>query len=185
MHVIIMIIIIWRADHPYSQLTAELRRTRLKTCSRSRHARAPLAASHINPLWPRSTAKIKSVWFFQREENRMVWKTLVAQQRTNAQVNSHVMALAGNRIGVTLVRGERFTHKPTMHPSCRGKVSRLTSWIKNQISGTKSRIPLKSMNAASSLLDTVSATRSLPLAQPSSGSPPKTRLLVGEDVSPL
>ena len=33
-------------------------------CSRSRHARAPLAASHINPLWPRSTAKIESVWFF-------------------------------------------------------------------------------------------------------------------------
>ena len=38
----------------------------------------------------------------------MVWKTLVAQQRTNAQLNSH-MALAGNRTGVTLVRGERFT----------------------------------------------------------------------------
>ena len=24
------------------------------------------------------------------EENRMVWKTLVAQQRTNAQLNSHI-----------------------------------------------------------------------------------------------
>ena len=32
----------------------------------------------------------------------MVWKTLVTQQRINAQLNSHV------------VRGERFTHKPTM-----------------------------------------------------------------------
>ena len=46
----------------------------------------------------------------------MVWKTLVAQQRTNAQINSH-MALAGNRTGVTLVRGERFMYKPTMPPS--------------------------------------------------------------------
>ena len=33
----------------------------------------------------------------------MVWKTLVAQQRTNVQLNSH-MTLAGNRTGVTLVR---------------------------------------------------------------------------------
>ena len=39
----------------------------------------------------------------------MVWKTLVAQQRTNAQLNSH-MALARNGIGFTLVRGGRFTH---------------------------------------------------------------------------
>ena len=45
----------------------------------------------------------------------MVWKTLVAQQKTNAQLNSH-MALAENRTRVTLVRGERITHKPTMPP---------------------------------------------------------------------
>ena len=50
----------------------------------------PLAASHINPLWPRSTAKTESVWFFQREENLKVWKTLKAQQRNNAQLNSHI-----------------------------------------------------------------------------------------------
>ena len=43
----------------------------------------------------------------------MVWKTLVAQQRTNAQLNSH-MALAGNRTEVTLVRGDPFTHTPTI-----------------------------------------------------------------------
>ena len=43
----------------------------------------------------------------------------------------------------------------------------------------------KAMNADSSSLGTVSATRSLPLAQPSSGSPPKARPRVGEDVSPL
>ena len=45
----------------------------------------------------------------------MVKKTLVAQQRANAQLNSH-MALVGNRTGVTLVKGERFTHKPTVAP---------------------------------------------------------------------
>ena len=54
--------------------------------------------------------------FFLREENWIVRKTLVAQQRTNAQLNSHIMAPAGNRTGVTLVRGKRFTHKPTVPP---------------------------------------------------------------------
>ena len=43
-------LIIWQADHPYSQLRAELQLQR-------RHARAPLAASHINPLWPPSIAR--------------------------------------------------------------------------------------------------------------------------------
>ena len=52
--------------------------------------------------------------FFLREENRIVLKTLVEQQRTNAQLNSHYMAPTWNRTGVTLVRGERFTHKPTV-----------------------------------------------------------------------
>ena len=47
----------------------------------------------------------------------MVWKTLEAQQRTNAQLNSH-MAPAGNRTKVTLVRGECFTHKPTVPHLC-------------------------------------------------------------------
>ena len=47
--------------------------------------------------------------FFPREENRTVWKTLIAQQRTNVQLNSHMAP-------VTLVRGERLTHKPTMPP---------------------------------------------------------------------
>ena len=88
--IIIIIIIIWGANHPYSQLCKRwIAKDAATMCSRSRYARGPLAANHINPLWPRSTAKIKSVWFFPREENRMVWKTLVAQQRTNAQLNSH------------------------------------------------------------------------------------------------
>ena len=56
--------------------------------------------------------RLKVFDFCLREENRVVWITLVAQQRTNAQLNSH-MAPTGNRTGVTLVRGERFTHKPT------------------------------------------------------------------------
>ena len=38
------------------------------------------------------------------------------QQRTIAQLNSH-MAMAGNRTGVTLVRGEPFTYKPTVSPN--------------------------------------------------------------------
>ena len=43
----------------------------------------------------------------------MVLETLRAQQRTNAQFNSH-MAWAWYRTTVTLVKGERYTHKPTM-----------------------------------------------------------------------
>ena len=43
----------------------------------------------------------------------MVWKTLVAQPRTNAQLKSQ-MALARYRTRVTLASGERFMHKPTM-----------------------------------------------------------------------
>ena len=64
----------------------------------------------------------------------MVRKTLVAQKRTNAQLNSH-MALAGNQMGVTLVRGERFTHKPTMPPkigSCSSPMF-LSAGIKQKI----------------------------------------------------
>ena len=44
----------------------------------------------------------------------MVWKTLVAQQRRNAELTTHIMALAEYRTRVTLVRGELFTHKPTI-----------------------------------------------------------------------
>ena len=47
----------------------------------------------------------------------MVRKTLVAQQRTTAN-STHIITITGNRTGVTLVRGERFTHKPTM-PRCK------------------------------------------------------------------
>ena len=43
----------------------------------------------------------------------MVWKTLVAQQRTNAQLNSHT-----DMAGYRMVRGERFTHKPTVNLLC-------------------------------------------------------------------
>ena len=68
----------------------------------------PATSTHYDHgAQPRS----KVFYFFLREENQIVWKTLVAQQRTNAQLNSH-MAPTGNRTGVTLVRGERFTHKP-------------------------------------------------------------------------
>ena len=111
-----LLIIIWGANQPSSQLRAELRRTRLQRVWQAGMQGCLLAASHIKPLWPQSTAKVESLWFFPREENRIVWKTLVAQQRTNAQLNSQ-MALAGNRTGVTLVRGERFTHKPTVPPN--------------------------------------------------------------------
>ena len=52
-----------------------------------------------------------------RDDNRRVWKTLLAQHRTNAQLNSH-MALAVNQTGVTLVRGERFTMNPISLHCC-------------------------------------------------------------------
>ena len=111
----IHVIIIWGANHPYSQLRAELRRTRLqrvREAGMQGRIQLPATSTHYDHgAQPRS----KVFDFFLREENRIVWKTLVAQQRTNAQLNSH-MAPTGNRTGVTLVRGERFTHKPTVPP---------------------------------------------------------------------
>ena len=80
----IIIIIIWDAYYPYSQLRAELQRTRLQRVRE---------AGMQGRLWLPGTSthydhgaqpEIESVWFFPREENWMVWKTLVAQQRTNA-----------------------------------------------------------------------------------------------------
>ena len=68
--------------------------------SRSRHARVPSAASHINPLLPQSTAKIESACFFLREDNQMVWNNprgTIENQRTTQLT---YMALAGNRTGV-------------------------------------------------------------------------------------
>ena len=64
-------------------------------CPRSWHARVALAASHINPSTEDSQIS-KEFDFFPREENQIVWETLVTQQRTNAQLNSH-MAPAGSR----------------------------------------------------------------------------------------
>ena len=50
----------------------------------------------------------------------MVWKTLVAQQRTNAQLNlqngSGRVSNQGH-LGERPARGERDTHKPTMPPA--------------------------------------------------------------------
>ena len=42
-------------------------------------------------------------------------KTHVVQERTNAQLYSHI-TLAGNRTRATGVRGKSFTHKPPMPP---------------------------------------------------------------------
>ena len=124
------------ANHPYSQLWAELRRTRLQ---RVREAGMqgrlwlPATSTHYDHG---AQPKIESIWFFTREENRMVWKTFVAQQRTNAQLNSH-MALARNQTRVTLVRGERFTHTPTVPPkvcfTCWALVATARSSVKQSI----------------------------------------------------
>ena len=60
-----IIIIIWRANHPSSQLhvRSELWRTRLHVREAGMQGVA-LAASHINPLRPRSTAKDRKCLMF-------------------------------------------------------------------------------------------------------------------------
>ena len=101
------------AYHPYSQLRAELRRTllqRVREAGMQGRIQLPATPTHYDHG---AQPRLKVFDFFLREENRIVWKTLVAQQRTNAQLNSH-MAPTGNQTRVTLVRGERFTHKPTV-----------------------------------------------------------------------
>ena len=108
-------IIIWGANHPYLQLRAELRRTRLQVFEKLAFKGAFGCQPHQPIVTTEHSQRSKVFDCFLREENRMVWKTLVAQQRINAQLNSN-LAPAVNQSGVTLVRGERFTHKPTMPP---------------------------------------------------------------------
>ena len=121
-----IIIIIWRANHPYSQLRAELRRTllqRVREAGMQGCLWLPATSAHYDHgAQPRS----KVFDFFPGEENRIVCKTLVVQKRTNAQLNSHI-ALAGNRTGVTLVRGEHFKHKPTMPPDIQNNSQKVST----------------------------------------------------------
>ena len=91
---------------------AELRRTRLQ---RVREAGMqgrlwlPATSTHYDHG---AQPRLKVFDFFPREENRSL-ENPCGTAENQRQHNSH-MALAGNRTGVTLVRGERFMHKPTM-----------------------------------------------------------------------
>ena len=93
------------ANHPYSQLRAELRRTRLQRVREAgmqgRFWLASTSTHYEQGAQPRS----KVFDFSRGRKTGWSGKPLVAQQRTNAQLNSH-MAPTGNRTGVTLV-GER------------------------------------------------------------------------------
>ena len=83
-------LIIWGANHPYSQLRAELRRTRLqrvREAGMQGRIQLPATSTHYDHgAQPRSKVFIFFLW----EENRIVWKTLVAQQRTNAN-STHIL----------------------------------------------------------------------------------------------
>ena len=107
---VIIIIIIWGANRPYSQLELNCEGRGFNVFEKQ----ACKGAFSSQPHQPIVITKhSQDRFFFLREDNRIIWNTLVAQQRTVAQLNSH-MAPTGNRTGVTLVTGERFTHKPTV-----------------------------------------------------------------------
>ena len=66
------------------------------------------------PIMTTEHSQRSKVFDFSRgKKTGWFWKTFVAQQRTNSQLNSH-MALAGYRTRFTLVRGKGFTHNPTI-----------------------------------------------------------------------
>ena len=89
------LIIIWGANHPKSWVVFE-----------KQACKGVLAGSHINPLWPRSTAKDQKFFIFP-EGGKPGWSGKPWWHSREPTHNN----------GFTLVRGERFTHKPTMPPT--------------------------------------------------------------------
>ena len=107
--------IIWGANHPNSQLRAKLE-------GRSYNVFEKLACKGAfgQPHQPIMTTKHSQDWkcliFFPEGGKQDVLENPCGTAENQRQLNSH-MTLAGYRTGVTLVRGKRFTHKPTMPPN--------------------------------------------------------------------
>ena len=118
-------IIIWEANHPYWQLRSWIAKDAATTCSSRWHARAHLAAGHIDPYMNTEHSLRSKVFGFSGGRKTGGHREKPSWHRREPTHNStHIWPQPGNRTRATLVRGERFTHTPPMTPVYSGLLAK-------------------------------------------------------------
>ena len=122
----IIITAIWGANHSYSQLRAELQRTQLQRVREAgMQGRLWLLATSTH-YDHRAQPRLK-VFDFSRGRKTGCSGKPSWHSREPTHNSTHMWPRPGIETWVTLVRGECFTHTPTMPPKCEFEYEKILS----------------------------------------------------------